>query len=172
MRAAIAEGREFVRAYTAEVVPGEVGKQLGRMEQVLMGEVAAAAAKVAAHTVRSGGGDGEPALGDVIRKQVTAAQSGRLAPGVQRYTLACPHCEHPNNALAADDGADRPAQGDHSICSNCGLVSVFESGPLGMMVLRRPTPPEQDQIAGDPEVKAAMVRAAGGTGNGRQRPSE
>lgn len=76
------------------------------------------------------------------------------------FLTSCPHCgrEHDFHSGVAGSEGKAPRSGDVSFCWGCREVAVYSIGPLGSLVLRKPTPPEARRLADDPRVRA--VRAA------------
>ena len=73
--------------------------------------------------------------------------------------LACGYLLEESTALSNLTKAD-PEDGDISICLACGVLAVFEDGPLGLR-RRLATPAEQDELREDPDIRRALaVRAA------------
>ena len=59
-----------------------------------------------------------------------------------RFWTTCPFCSARG---LSHDGRDAPAERDVSVCASCTEVSVFELED-GKLVLRKPTPDEQELI--------------------------
>lgn len=73
-----------------------------------------------------------------------------------KILVPCPYCGQPNNGQTNTDGGDAsPVAGAASICWNCIQISIYELGPLGLM-LRKPTEDEQREIATDEYIQQAV----------------
>jgi hypothetical protein len=68
----------------------------------------------------------------------------------------CRFCGAANDAAANPFGAERPGDGDFTMCLYCGEWSVFDGAAAGGT--RKPTSAEYDEIAADPT--ARRMRAA------------
>lgn len=74
--------------------------------------------------------------------------------------LACPHCEAVNDAHASDPGDSPPEPGHLSMCIYCEQVGVFDTDPLGRLIIRKPTEDEAAELAGSPVLDQWFARLA------------
>jgi len=73
----------------------------------------------------------------------------------------CPACGYGCDSVSGLTSSDRPADGDVSVCLNCGAVSVFAAAAAGGLV--PPAPADLAEILADEQVRHAVghIRARG-----------
>lgn len=71
-----------------------------------------------------------------------------------RLEYACPHCGRLNDAHSSPD-ADRPGDGDVSVCWSCYGIGIFTADGI-----RLPTLEEKAELDADPEVRAVLAAMA------------
>jgi hypothetical protein len=80
-----------------------------------------------------------------------------------RAVASCPGCGAPNNHHDPFDGSERvPESGDASVCEHCGTISVFHTGPFGVLFLRAPDPAEAARFAKSPAIQWASADVRSG----------
>jgi hypothetical protein len=66
----------------------------------------------------------------------------------------CPNCHTPLSAVTHPTTDATPSDGDYSVCLYCGHLLVIEGGHV-----RNPTDIEMREMAGNPDVVAAVEMA-------------
>lgn len=162
--------RQALNDYVADLVPGEVQRQLDKLEPATRKAMDASVAKVTAEfdrlealllgKNRTAGG---PSLVAVVEAYASAATAQQGDPPEEM----CPYCgattnlPHTRHKPVGPDSADKPSRGDASLCAQCGETSVFDLDVAGNLILRKPNRTESQALARSRTVRQASKSLPG-----------
>lgn len=164
--------RRALQDYVADLVPGEVKRQLDKLEPATRKAMDASVAKVTAEFDR---------LEALLLGKNRTADGPSLVAVVEAYASAataqqdecpreemCPYCgaskinlPHTRHKPVGPDSADKPSRGDASLCAQCGETSVFDLDVAGNLILRKPNRTESKALARSRTVRQASKSLPG-----------
>jgi hypothetical protein len=163
------DAHQALKDYVADLVPGEVKRQLDKLEPATRAAMDASVAKVTAEFDRLealllGKEKGGPSL--VAVAEAYAAARAQQEQGECPREEMCPHCgatSLPHHArryqpVGRPDGSDKPGRGDASVCAQCAETSVFDLDVAGNLILRKPSLAESKELARSRAVRQATAR--------------
>lgn len=171
----LAAAEQRVKDYAADLIPGEVARQLERLQPAIEAAVDKAVAcaieqfeKRIADVATAFAGAVEDAMrnADPRNKQSVTALVEGMSEG------SCPHCGAIGDISKILAGVaheempsgkpGKPKKGDVSRCAQCGGIAVFDHDPSGKLILRKPSKKEEGPMSKDRRLRQAFNRREGG----------